>query len=446
MAASGGDGGGEERCESVQGAGGGGEHENRMSYSDRLKTNVNYNERLKRNLLEIHLERTDLEADLNLDSESIARVFKTLGIDLVSQYEGHQVQFRWRVSVISVWMKPGIVLDRFCKDVNIKVKPGVMTGMIKPAGQKDVTVTIIGVDFNTPDTFVIKYLNHFGKVSNSAVIYSKFNEGPFKGKYNGERKYQVDFTNAARTMGTFHLIDGCKTRIYYRGNNKTCGRCHKVARDCLGQGIAKDCDRAVGERVMLSSHMRQLWSEIGFVPTSFELETLENADDEDDTPNDAPLLEVPRFPSKILRETPTTRVIEQFDGITVKNIPTRLDDKDIFEFLFNYGLPDDHGIEQIRINKDKKNTWVVIDGLAPEDVNTMYDSIHFPKTRQKFFDVPIYCRPLRNMTPTKAEKKTESPAKKSLDDVGHDEARNITPNTPSPASSKSKPSGLSKSQ
>ena len=86
MAASGGDGGGGERRESVQGAGGGGEHENRMSYSDRLKTNVNYNERLKRNLLEIHLERTDLEADLNLYSESIARVFQTLGIDLVSQY------------------------------------------------------------------------------------------------------------------------------------------------------------------------------------------------------------------------------------------------------------------------------------------------------------------------------------------------------------------------
>ena len=50
--------------------------------------------------------------------------------------------------------------------------------MIRPAGKKDVTVTVCGLDFNTPDSFVIDYLNKFGVVMTSEVIYSKFDKGP----------------------------------------------------------------------------------------------------------------------------------------------------------------------------------------------------------------------------------------------------------------------------
>ena len=124
-----------------------------------------------------------------------------------------------------------------------------MTGMIRPAGKKDVTVSIVGIGFNTPDSFVMDCLSKFG------VIYSKFESGPFRGKYNGERKYQVDFTKTNRHMGTYHLIDGCKIRVYYRGNKKTCGRCHKLASECPGDAVAKNCALGGGDCVSLSDHM-----------------------------------------------------------------------------------------------------------------------------------------------------------------------------------------------
>ena len=95
-------------------------------------------------------------------------------------------------------MAAGISLDRFCKDVGIRVTDDVITGIIRPAGKKDVTVSIVGLDFNTPDSFVTDYLSKFGTVLNITVVYSKFESGPFKGKYNGERKYQVDFSKAAK--------------------------------------------------------------------------------------------------------------------------------------------------------------------------------------------------------------------------------------------------------
>ena len=210
------------------------------SYSDRLKTNVRYDQRLKRNVLEITLEKSDPSADLNeVDPGDIARVLKTLGIDIVSQTQGYQVHYKGNISIISVWMVAGISLEKFCRDINIKVIDGVMTGIIRPSGKTDVIVKVDGLDFNTPDSLVIEYLNKFGTVKTNTVIYTKYEKGPFQGKYTGERKYQVDFNNASRQMGTYHLIDRNKVRVFYRGNRKTCGRCHKLANDCPGEQLQR---------------------------------------------------------------------------------------------------------------------------------------------------------------------------------------------------------------
>ena len=38
-------------------------------------------------------------------------------------------------------------------------------------------------------------------------------------------------------MGTFHFIDGELVKVFYRGNQKTCGFCHKTARVETGDEI-----------------------------------------------------------------------------------------------------------------------------------------------------------------------------------------------------------------
>ena len=214
-------------------------------------------------------------------------------------------------------------------------------------------------------------------------------------------------------MGTYHLIDGSKVRVFYRGNDKTCGRCHKVARECPGEAVARNCAAGSGVRVFLSDHMKQLWKEVGFVPTTFELEESDKSvDDIEQAEKDASVIDKTRLPPTVHREDPNDRDIENYDGITVRNIPKNTDDKDIHVFLVNNGLPIDHEKEHIKINKNEKNTWIFVDGLCKEDVQTMMKSIHFPVTNQKFFDVPLYCKALRNMTPKKIEKPTTSDTSK----------------------------------
>ena len=275
----------------------------------------------------------------------------------------------------------------------------VITGIIRPAGKKDVTVSVVGLDFNTPDTFVIDYLNKFGVVLSNAVIYARFDTGPFQGKYNGERKYQVDFSKASKQMGTYHIIDGSKVRVFYRGNKKTCGRCHKMASECTGFAIAKNCATGGGKQVFLSEHMKKLWEEIGFVPSTFELDECDKTEDDvEQALKDAPIASKISFPPAKKQE-PSVRDIEHYDGITVRNFPSRLVDKDIITFLVLYGLPVDHSQENIHINRGEKNTWVVLDGLSPTIVQKIFNSIHFHESKQKFFEVPLYCKNLRNLTP-----------------------------------------------
>jgi hypothetical protein len=64
-------------------------------------------------------------------------------------------------------------------------------------------VTVAGVDFDTPDTLIQEYIKKFGgKLMSQYVSYGRYFEGPFIGKINNERKYQVDFSDSKRKMGT----------------------------------------------------------------------------------------------------------------------------------------------------------------------------------------------------------------------------------------------------
>ena len=365
---------------------GGGVHQEQTS---------SYADRLKRNVLEITLEKREKDADIFLDQDSVARLLKSIGMDVQTQMEGYQIQFNGRTSIVSVWAAKGLNLERFCKAEAINVTKGVMTGMIRPSGRKDVTVTVSGLDFNTPDSLVFEYIKRFGGIiiSNN-VIYTKFSEGPFKGKCNGERKYQVDFTESSRSMGTYHFLDG--TKIFYRGNEKTCGRCHRTSRTCLGGGIAKECDQAGGGRMHLNDHMRKIWSEIGFVPSSFELPTNEEFDGE----NDQPVAEAEKFPRADTKSSYSETDKERFIGISIANFSLDLTDEEIESFVVE--KIGDEVKNKIDIIREKKKAVATINhSLSADKIKETIDKLSFNECKLKFFGRPLYCRPIRDITPIK---------------------------------------------
>ena len=247
---------------------------------------------------------------------------------------------------IHVWLINGINLDKFCRNESIKVTKNVKTGFIRPAGKKEVTVTVSSLEFNTPDTFVMEYLSKFGTVITTNVIYDRYKEGPFHGKYNGDRKYQVDFTKSKVSMGTFHIIDGSRVRIHFLGNKKTCGRCHQTAEHCKGNAVAKDCEGNGGVRRDLVDHMRDLWNLVDFQPQNFQLDIGTN----DTEPiHDATMKDNNKFTPKIDRPIPSAEDKTKYDGVSIKNFPKETKKVDIIDFLKTKGLPDDFSTDNVEL-------------------------------------------------------------------------------------------------
>ena len=75
-------------------------------------------------------------------------------------------------------------------------------------------------------------------------------------------------------MGSFHIIDGEKVSVRYRGQIKSCARCHQPENECPGKGVAREC---TADRVLLSTHIQDHWASIGYKPDN---NTTEDVDDD----------------------------------------------------------------------------------------------------------------------------------------------------------------------
>ena len=376
------------------------------TYADRLRTNIKFDQRLKRNVLEVFIEKSEEEDELILDQTVVARLMDSIRMNTAKEMEGYQVKYNRNGAIISVWCIQGVDLEKFCRQENIQVGRGVYARSIRPAGRKDVTVTVSGLNYNTPDSLVIEYIKKFGgQFVTEEVIYGRHGEGPLRGKINNERKYQVIFNGIQ--MGTFHFLDGEKVKIFYRGNMKTCGFCQKTADTCVGNGIAKECKQNGGTRLDLAVHMKRLWSKIGFYPSSFELP---DSVDEDNIENDRPIKQSENFNPPVQRPKLSEDDVEKISAFEVRNIPASVCDDEVQEYI---QTKIDEEIDKIEfsVKKDKKTVRIYTDGKIPgKKVLDAVNKIQFTTTKEKVFGNPLYCRIIKELTPRKEneEEKAET--------------------------------------
>ena len=366
------------------------------SYADKVKTNIKWDNRLKRNVLEIILD-SDKSEYTELSDDLIEKLFRTIGINTKNQVEG----FYRKNNTIFAWLSAGIDLDRFCRSESIQISSSVRTKFIRPSGKKEVTVRVCGLDFNTPDSFVMEYLNKFGKVVTDSVIYDKHKEGPFAEKFNGDRRYSVDFTCSNINMGSFHLIDGARVKIFFNGNRKTCARCHQTEDLCKGSAIAAVCEANNGPRISLLDHMKNLWKTVNFTPANFELKEKEIA--KEMTKGDKPIRDRREFSPNIKRPNTSEEQKDNYIGVAINNLPKDIPRQDLVSFLHSKGLSNDAKEDEIVVNDTKKGVSVVVTSMDKETVETLVEKIDFSKTRTKFFQRPLYCRALLQMSPSKTD-------------------------------------------
>ena len=290
-------------------------------------------------------------------------------------------------------------------DRNASKYAGVMTKNIRPSGRKDITVTVSGLHFNTPDTLVQEYITKFGgvMVSNN-VIYARHGEGPFKGKLNGDRKYQVDMTAATSTMGTYHYLDGERVRVYYRGNTKTCGRCHQGPQQCRGGGIARECQAEGGTRKDLNKHMKDIWEQIGFSPTSFTMPERETEDEDGNFGGDQKVLDMVSFPRQVTQPALTTPEKEKLTKTKITNFPKDKPDSEVLAFL-NDKIDKTITMLDIEVIRNEMSSQIILGpGPSRAVVVKTIDILDFNKTQKYFYpDRKLYAKHVKPLSPLKQQ-------------------------------------------
>ena len=205
------------------------------------------------------------------------------------------------------------------------------------------------------------------------------------GKLNGNRSFMVEVT---KPMGSYYIIDGEKVSVKYRGQDKTCARCHKTESVCPGKAMARDCNF---DRVLLSTHMEEHWEKVGYRPDTIELNEVDELDIQIGRKDPEPA------PEDSLRPDHTAK----YTSVMISGFSKTADEQDIYNILLEGGLPEDYKIENIK--KNDKNGKLIIDTLDPTVCVSLTKHIH----GKKFFNKNVYVTSVVQKTPAKESLETE---------------------------------------
>ena len=359
----------------------GGEQFGRKSYAG--IASINTSVRDKKNVLEIRLERTE-EARFNLSVAETESLLVKLGIDS-SHFLGVSCCPEGK-GVVYITLHSSVNINRFLfKQESYILKKGVQTTVIRPAGKKEVSVFIYGLHPNTKDQAVIRYLAAHGKVSlKHKVVHHVYPGEPgsslLAGKLNGDRSYMVEVT---KPMGSYHIIDGEKVSVRYRGQVRTCARCHQSEKQCPGKGIARDCQE---DRVLLSHHMEKHWKDIGFTPDS-------NADAEDEV-DDLKIQIGKGNIEKQIQQGPD--LTHRYSSIIVSGFSAEHNLDDIHPLLLGQGLPE--SISSGDLQQNDRSGKITIEGLSPSDCLSIMEKMH----GKKFLGKKVYVTSVVSASPVKS--------------------------------------------
>ena len=318
---------------------------------------LNISRRQKTNTLEVRLEN-ETGSGSSLNTEEIERLLRRLKVN-PSQFSMIQACPE-RKNVVYITFVQGVDNTKFLANQTKSyiLKEGIRTTTIRPVGKRDVLVTVYGLHPDTRDEGVIQYLSAYGEVNKKdPVVYGVYPGVPgssiIAGKYNGNRSYMVE---VKRNRGTYHIIDGEKVTIKYRGQIKTCAKCHQSQHTCPGKGLARDCS---AERVLLSDHMKNHWEEINFKPNTADMNEVDiTTDDEIEKVSASQTKE-----NKTSFKEPDPDTLKKCTGVV---IPGDCDIGSLIRFLKECGLAEEFTQEDLLFKENRKTKTVYVHDLSPE--------------------------------------------------------------------------------
>ena len=184
-------------------------------------------------------------AIVNFDIELVGRVCRARNVKEILETKGYQASCSGNNLNLELWLKPNVSGIKFASDEEKVVQEGLVVTRVKPEAVTECTLIVMGLPFNSPDTVVHEMVeNHGGHMVSPHCSMETIKDGPWRGQFNGTRRYRVEMGSQILPIGRYYLLDDTRVRVQYQGNMSTCARCHLFPADCLGGGRARDCEVA----------------------------------------------------------------------------------------------------------------------------------------------------------------------------------------------------------
>ena len=161
----------------------------------------------------------------------------------------------------------------------------------------------------------------------------------------------------------------------------------KVAKDCRGNGIAKKCEAAGGDKTNFALYIANLWSKIGYTPGAVDKDM------------DGSLVEeIEQQVGGQFTPMKTVSSPEKYTGVAIKYFAKDADHGQIIDFLVECGLPAD----KIDLIQFGRNSTISIRGLDNLLCLQLIENIH----GKSMFSRKVYCNGIIQITPEKEHKET----------------------------------------
>ena len=173
---------------------------------------------------------------LILDVDLVTKVMKAIKVKPNIDTQGSQAYYKGKSLIVDIWLQQQIQAAKFASEEEMALGEGLRIVRVKPAHQTHCTMVVWGLPFCTPDSLVEEMVNFYGgKLVSPTGVMEKYRDGPFRGQFNGVRRFKVDMTSQVQPMGTYHLLDDTRIKVHYPGNLNTCARCHQFPSGCPGR-------------------------------------------------------------------------------------------------------------------------------------------------------------------------------------------------------------------
>ena len=153
--------------------------------------------------------KENLESEKFISNATSASVCDQLEIPITTAFDGFQIMQNGDSVRISLIRKPDIPLDRFLIPRRTTPVAGWQINDLGIMGKCKKKLTVIGLEWTTPDSTVEEYLSKYGiELVPKTAKRGRHREEPWAGLWNNERYYVVDLEHNTASIKTYHSIGG----------------------------------------------------------------------------------------------------------------------------------------------------------------------------------------------------------------------------------------------